>query len=83
MTLTATNELVELSAGARPRVLRRFPAVRQPNSVAVEPRSGRVVVTGKADGVLQLLDPPPSAPEVERAGRPGTAPRWRAASAPR
>ncbi len=58
VTLTATNELVELSAGARPRVLRRFPAVRQPNSVAVEPRSGRVVVAGKADGVLQLLDPP-------------------------
>jgi hypothetical protein len=58
-TLTATNELVELSAGARPRVLRRFPSVRQPNSVAVESRSGRVVVAGRADGVLQLLDPPP------------------------
>lgn len=58
-TLTATNELVELSAGARPRVLRRFASVRQPNSVAVEPRSARVVVTGRADGVLQLLDPPP------------------------
>lgn len=58
-TLTATNELVELSAGARPRVLRRFPAVRQPNTVAVDPASGRVFVTGKVDGVLQLLDPPP------------------------
>ena len=58
-TLTATNELVELSAGARPRVLRTFPAVRQPNTVAVDPASGRVFVTGKADCVLQLLDPPP------------------------
>jgi DNA-binding beta-propeller fold protein YncE len=58
-TLTTTNEVVELSAGARPRALRRFPSVRQPNSVAVEPRSGRVLVAGRADGVLQLLDPPP------------------------
>jgi DNA-binding beta-propeller fold protein YncE len=57
-TLAATNELVELSAGARPRVLRRFAAVRQPDSVVVEPGSGRVLVTGKADGVLQVLDPP-------------------------
>lgn len=57
-TLTATNEVVELSAGARPRFLRSFPSVRQPNTVAVDPRSGRVFVTGKADGVLQLLDPP-------------------------
>jgi DNA-binding beta-propeller fold protein YncE len=58
-TLTRTNELVELAAGARPRVLRSFPAVRQPNTVAVDPRSGRVYVAGRADGVLQLLDPPP------------------------
>jgi DNA-binding beta-propeller fold protein YncE len=56
-TLTATNELVELSGGARPRPLRSFPAVRQPNTVAVDPRTGRVYVTGRADGVLQLLDP--------------------------
>jgi DNA-binding beta-propeller fold protein YncE len=56
-TLTATNELVELSGGARPRPLRSFPAVRQPNTVAVDARTGRVYVTGRADGVLQLLDP--------------------------
>jgi DNA-binding beta-propeller fold protein YncE len=58
ITLTATNELVELTAGARPRELRRFPAVRQPNSVGVDPASSRVFVTGKAGGELQLLDPP-------------------------
>jgi DNA-binding beta-propeller fold protein YncE len=58
VTLTATNELVELTAGARPRELRRFPAVRQPNSVGVDSATGRVFVTGKVDGVLQLLDPP-------------------------
>ena len=57
ITLTATNELVELSAGRRPRELRRFPSVRQPNAVAVA-ASGRVVVGG-AQGVAQLLDPPP------------------------
>jgi DNA-binding beta-propeller fold protein YncE len=58
-TLTATNELVELAAGTRPRVLRTFPAVRQPDTIAVDPATGRVYVTGRADGVLQLLDPPP------------------------
>ncbi len=62
VTLTATNELVELSGGARPRVLRTFPTVRQPNTVAVDPATGRVFVTGKADGVLQLFDPPRLSP---------------------
>jgi DNA-binding beta-propeller fold protein YncE len=57
VTLTETNEVVELSGGARPRLLRSFPAVRQPNTVAVDERSGRVYVTGTADGVLQVLDP--------------------------
>jgi DNA-binding beta-propeller fold protein YncE len=57
VTLTATNELVELAAGARPHRLRTYPTVRQPDSVAVQPRSGRVFVAGKYDGVLQLLDP--------------------------
>jgi DNA-binding beta-propeller fold protein YncE len=57
VTLTATNRLVELAAGARPHRLRTFPTVRQPSSVAVDPATGRVFVTGRADGVLQLLDP--------------------------
>jgi hypothetical protein len=59
VTLTARNELVELAAGPRPRPLRRFPTARQPNTVAVDPGSGRVYVTGKADGVLQIVNPPP------------------------
>jgi DNA-binding beta-propeller fold protein YncE len=59
VTLTATNELVELSVGARPRELRRFPTVAGPRGVAVDPASGRVFVTGTREGVLQLLDPPP------------------------
>jgi DNA-binding beta-propeller fold protein YncE len=59
VTLTAANRLVELADGARPHHLRSFPAVRQPDTVAVDSRTGRVYVAGRADGVLQLLDPPP------------------------
>jgi hypothetical protein len=56
VTLTARNEVAELTDR---RVLRRFPTVRQPNSVAVDPRSGRVFVASRTEGTLQLLDPPP------------------------
>jgi DNA-binding beta-propeller fold protein YncE len=56
VTLTATNRVAELTDR---RLLRTFPSVRQPNSVAVDPRSGRVFVASRRDGVLQLLDPPP------------------------
>jgi hypothetical protein len=56
VTLTATNELVELADGARPHRLHTLPAVRQPDSVAVDPRTGRVSVSGRADGVLQIVD---------------------------
>jgi DNA-binding beta-propeller fold protein YncE len=56
VTLTARNEVAELTDH---RVLRRFPTVRQPNSVAVDPRSGRVFVAGRRDGTLQFFDPPP------------------------
>jgi len=57
VTLTATNEVAELPAHGRPRELRRFPTVRQPDAVAVESRTHRVSVGG-ADA-LQLIDPPP------------------------
>ena len=61
VTLTATNELAELSAGRRPRELRRFASVRQPDDVAVGigSRTGRVAVSGAAEDVVHLLDPPP------------------------
>jgi DNA-binding beta-propeller fold protein YncE len=55
VTLTATNEVVELTDR---RALRRFPTVRQPNSVAVDPVSGRVFVASRLDGTLQFFDPP-------------------------
>jgi DNA-binding beta-propeller fold protein YncE len=54
VTLTARNRLAELTDH---RVLRTFPTVRQPNSVAVDPRSGRVFVASRSDGTLQALDP--------------------------
>jgi DNA-binding beta-propeller fold protein YncE len=60
VTLTATNQVAELTDR---RLLRTFPSVRQPNSVAVDPASGRVFVASRRDGVLQLLDPPPYAGE--------------------
>ena len=56
VTSTAENSLVEyrIARGGlrRERVL---PTVRQPNSVAVEPGSGAVVVAGRADGVLEVI----------------------------
>ena len=57
ITLTARNEVVEVTEEGLPRVLRRFPTVRQPNSVAVDEVSGRVFVAGRSDGTLQAFDP--------------------------
>jgi DNA-binding beta-propeller fold protein YncE len=57
VTLPAKNQVVELPARARPHVLRRFPTVRQPNSVAVDVRTGRVFVTGRTGGELEWFDP--------------------------
>ncbi len=57
VTLTATNQVVEIEASERPRRLRTLPTVCQPNSVAVDERTGRVVVASAIDNALQLLDP--------------------------
>jgi DNA-binding beta-propeller fold protein YncE len=57
VTLPAKNQVVELPARAHPHVLRRFPTVRQPNSVAVDERTGRVFITGRTDGELEWFDP--------------------------
>jgi DNA-binding beta-propeller fold protein YncE len=56
VTLTARNELVELSAHGRPHALRRFATVRQPNGVAIDASTGRAFVTGRADRQLQVID---------------------------
>jgi hypothetical protein len=58
VTETATNQLAEYAVGQSNLVLvARFPSVREPNSVAVDTSSGRVFVAGRADGVIQILDP--------------------------
>jgi len=54
VTLTETNEVLELTDR---RILRRFPTVRQPNTVAVDPVTGRVYVASRKDGTLQIIDP--------------------------
>lgn len=54
VTMTATNEVAELTSR---HVLRTFAAVRQPNSVAVDPRTDRVFVASRKDGTLQIIDP--------------------------
>ena len=56
VTLTESNEVVrlELSGGA-PRRKESYPTVRQPNSVAVDERSGGVFVAGREGSKLQIL----------------------------
>ena len=57
VTRTGSNLLrvVDVADPANPRVLGDLPTVRQPNSVAVDPRSGTVLVTGSAGGELQVI----------------------------
>ena len=58
VTLTARNQLVEYAVGEGPtRRIATYPTVRQPNSVAVDPRSGVVFVAGRRDGRLQRIVP--------------------------
>ncbi|WP_193561232.1 hypothetical protein [Mycolicibacterium hodleri] len=62
ITLTASNvmRVVDLSDPTKPRTLGDLPTVQQSNSVAVDPRSGGVVVTGSnPDGSssLQIITP--------------------------
>jgi YD repeat-containing protein len=62
VTLTASNllRLIDVSDATKPRILGDVPTVQQPNSVAVDPRSGNVLVTGSdPDGGsgLQIVTP--------------------------
>lgn len=58
VTLTARNEVVGLDvAGGEPVVVHRFPTVHQPDAVAVDPASGRVVVVSASGAGLQVVDP--------------------------
>lgn len=55
VTLTASNQLAEVAADARPRLLRILPTVRQPNDVTVDPRTGIVTVRGR-DQTVRVRD---------------------------
>ncbi|OLB74051.1 MAG: hypothetical protein AUI14_24680, partial [Actinobacteria bacterium 13_2_20CM_2_71_6] len=58
VTLTARNQVGFDLTGASPREITRLPTVGQPNTVAEDPDTGRVFVASRADGTLQLIDPP-------------------------
>jgi len=58
VTLTATNQLRSFRiAGTELTPERMWPTVRQPNDVAFDSGTGRLVVAGTADGLLQFIDP--------------------------
>lgn len=58
VTLTARDEVVGLNmAGGEPVVVHRFTTVHQPDAVAVDPVSGRVLVVSATGAGLQVIDP--------------------------
>jgi hypothetical protein len=58
VTLTATNEVVGYQvAGEEPRERYRFPTVAQPNSVTVDPATGRVFVASANGEGIQVISP--------------------------
>jgi hypothetical protein len=55
---TGADEVDRIAIGdGAPKVTATYPTVRQPNSVGVDERSGRVVVVGRDDGAVQVFDP--------------------------
>ncbi len=69
VTLTARNELVELPAHGRPHPVRSFATARQPDTVAVDEPTGKVFVTARIAGSLQVLDPRTARPSTQTAPR--------------
>ncbi|MGH3826408.1 MAG: YncE family protein [Pseudonocardiaceae bacterium] len=58
VTLTARDEVVGLDVAAgEPVIVHRFRTVHEPNSVAVDPVSGRVLVASASGAGLQVIDP--------------------------
>lgn len=58
VTMTAENTVVQYDIeDSEPEEMNRYPTVRQPNTVAVDPASGRVFIAGKAESQLQILEP--------------------------
>lgn len=56
VTLPDENMAVQLTAEVLVRQQREFPTVRQPSSIAIHEPSGRVFVTSRTDGTLQVYD---------------------------
>jgi DNA-binding beta-propeller fold protein YncE len=57
VTLTALNEVIGLNLDAGSPVLATpLPTVRQPNTVAVDSSTGRLFVTGTAEGTLEIIE---------------------------
>lgn len=70
VTLTGRNQLVELATGgASLRPVAAYPTGRQPNTVAVEPRTGRVFVANARANSLQIIEPALSLGPAQRASR--------------
>lgn len=58
VTLTGRNEVVGVDlSGGTPIEVARLPTVRQPNTVAVDPDTGRVWIAGRTTGELEMIDP--------------------------
>uniref|UniRef100_UPI000371518B hypothetical protein n=1 Tax=Saccharomonospora saliphila TaxID=369829 RepID=UPI000371518B len=58
VTLTARNEVVGFDVrGGEPRERHRYPTVRQPNSVTVDPRTSRVMVGSASGEGIQVITP--------------------------
>ena len=58
VTLTAENTVVQYDiSGDKPEELDRFPTARQPNTVTVNPASGRVFIGCRRASRLQVLEP--------------------------
>jgi DNA-binding beta-propeller fold protein YncE len=61
VTETSTDRLAEYSLGDKlPRRVATFPTLRQPNSAAVDPHTGAVLVAGRDAGGLERISPPGS-----------------------
>lgn len=60
VTATGRNEVIAIDVrGGRMAVGRSYPTVRQPNSVAVDERTGDVFVASRSDGLVQRIDTGP------------------------
>jgi DNA-binding beta-propeller fold protein YncE len=58
VTSTGTNEVVGYDmADATPREVRRLPTVQNPNTLGVDPATGRLFIAGVPAGLVQIVDP--------------------------